>query len=150
MQLHLDVRLPASGCESTFLLSLASKVKVLYSMDFTRRIHNRASFPLWSTPSLFLGPFLRSSPVTYWTPTSLGAHLLMSYLFASTYCLWGSQGKNTEEVFHSLLQWTSLSELSSMIRPSWVALHGLAHSFIELHKAVIHVVILVKFSGLLL
>ena len=41
-------------------------------------------------------------------------------------------------------------KLSTMTRPSWVALHGLAHSFIELHKAVIHVVILVKFSGLLL
>ena len=27
-----------------------------------------------------------------------------------------------------------LSELSAMIRPSWVALHDMAHSFIELHK----------------
>ena len=32
-----------------------------------------------------------------------------------------------------------------MTHPSWVALHGLAHSFIELHKAAIHVVILVSF-----
>ena len=28
-----------------------------------------------------------------------------------------------------------LSELSSMTCPAWVALHGMAHSFIELHKA---------------
>ena len=27
-----------------------------------------------------------------------------------------------------------LSELSTMTCPSWVALHGMAHSFIELHK----------------
>ena len=28
----------------------------------------------------------------------------------------------------------NLSELSAMTRPSWVALHSMAHSFIELHK----------------
>ena len=27
-----------------------------------------------------------------------------------------------------------LLELSTMTRPSWVALHGMAHSFTELHK----------------
>ena len=32
-----------------------------------------------------------------------------------------------------------LSELSTMTRLSWVALHDMAHSFNELHKAVIHV-----------
>ena len=31
-----------------------------------------------------------------------------------------------------------LSELSTMTCPSWVALHGMAHSFIELDKAVVH------------
>ena len=36
-----------------------------------------------------------------------------------------------------------LSELSTMT--SWVALHGMAHSFIELDKAVIHVISLVSF-----
>ena len=38
-----------------------------------------------------------------------------------------------------------LSELSTMIRLSWVALHGMAHSFIELDKAVVHVTSLVSF-----
>ena len=38
-----------------------------------------------------------------------------------------------------------LSELSTMSRLSWVALHGMAHSFIELDKAVIHVVSLATF-----
>ena len=38
-----------------------------------------------------------------------------------------------------------LSELSTMTDPSWVALHGMAHSFTELEKAVVHVVRLVSF-----
>ena len=32
-----------------------------------------------------------------------------------------------------------------MTRPSWVALHGLAHSFVELDKAVTHVISLLVF-----
>ena len=38
-----------------------------------------------------------------------------------------------------------LSELSTMTCTSWVALHGMAHSFIELDKAVVHVIRLVSF-----
>ena len=38
-----------------------------------------------------------------------------------------------------------LSELSTMTRPSWVALQGMVHSFIELDKAVVHVIRLVSF-----
>ena len=38
-----------------------------------------------------------------------------------------------------------LSELSTMTCPSWVALHGMAHSFNELDKAVVHVIRLVSF-----
>ena len=41
-----------------------------------------------------------------------------------------------------------LSELSTMTHPSWVALRGKAHSFIELDKAVIHVISLVSFLWL--
>ena len=38
------------------------------------------------------------------------------------------------------------SELSTMTgSSSWVALHGMAHSFIELDKAVVHVIRLVSF-----
>ena len=32
-----------------------------------------------------------------------------------------------------------LSELSTMTHPSWVALHGMAHGFTELDKAVIQI-----------
>ena len=37
--------------------------------------------------------------------TDLGVHLSVSYIFAFSYCSWGSQGKNTEVVCYSLLQW---------------------------------------------
>ena len=38
-----------------------------------------------------------------------------------------------------------LSELSTMTHLSWVALCGMAHSFIELDKGVVHVIGLVSF-----
>ena len=38
-----------------------------------------------------------------------------------------------------------LSDLFTMTLPSWAALHDVAHSFTELDKAVVHVIILVSF-----
>ena len=38
-----------------------------------------------------------------------------------------------------------LSELSTMTHLPWMALHNMAYSFIELDKAVIHVISLVSF-----
>ena len=67
------------------------------------------SFCFGSIPSFFLELLLIalcSSLVAHGTPSDLGAHLLVSYLFAFSYCSWGSQGKNTELVCHSLLQCT--------------------------------------------
>ena len=58
---------------------------------------------------------------------------------------WHSPGKNTGVGCHFLLQWaTVFSELFTLTHPSWVALHSIAHSFVELwkpfhhDKAVIH------------
>ena len=42
-----------------------------------------------------------------------GVPPLVSYHFAFSYCSWGSQGKNTEVVCHSLLQWTTFSAPTS-------------------------------------
>ena len=56
----------------------------------------------------------------------------MSYLFAFSYCPWGSQSKNTEGVCHSLLQGTTFCQTS----PPWPICLGWPHtawlSFIEL------------------
>ena len=37
------------------------------------------------------------------------------------------------------------SKLSNMTHLSWVALHSMAHSFIVLDKAVVHVIIVISF-----
>ena len=64
----------------------------------------------------------------------------MSYLFAFSYYSWGSQGKNTEVVCHSLLQWTTFCQTSA----PWPVHLGWPHtawlSFIELNKAVVRVI----------
>ena len=70
----------------------------------------------------------------------------ITYPNTFSYCSWGSQGKNTEVVCQSLLQWTTFFlEHSRMTHWSQVALHSLAHSFIELDKFVVHVIRLVSF-----
>ena len=67
----------------------------------------------------------------------VGLFLSVSYHFAFSYCSWGSQGKNTEVVCHSLLWWTTFFQTS----PPWLVHLGGPHtawlSFIELDKAVI-------------
>ena len=41
-------------------------------------------------------------------------HLSLSYLFAFSYCSGGSQGKNTEVVSHSVLQWATFCQNSPL------------------------------------
>ena len=83
-------------------------------------------FCFGSIPSFFLELFLHWSPVAYWTPTDLGSSFSVLSL-AFSYCSWGSQGKNTEVVCHSLLQWTTLCQTSPPwpIHLGWPHGHGL-------------------------
>ena len=64
-------------------------------------------FHFGSATSFFLELFLHSSQVTYWAPTDLASSFFSVISFCLSYCSWGSQGKNTEVVYHSLLQWTT-------------------------------------------
>ena len=101
----------------------------------TRHIHTGCCFCFSSVYSFFLELFLCSSPAAYWTPINLGGgggvHLSVLYLFASS-CVHGILKAR-------ILKWFAipfsmdhiLSEFSTMTRPSWVALHGMAYSFIE-------------------
>ena len=86
-----------------------------------------------SISSFFLELFLHWCPVEYWAPTDLVCSHFSVLSFSFSYCLWGSQGKNTEVVFSSPVD-HALSELSTMTSQSWVALHDMAHSFIELNR----------------
>ena len=92
-----------------------------------------------------ISPLISSSILgTYWP----GEFIFVSYLFSFSYCSWGSQGKHTVVVCHSLLQWTTFCQNSPPSPVSWVAPHGMAHSFIELDKAVVHVISLISFLWL--
>ena len=73
------------------------------------------------------------SPVAHGTPSDLGARLPVLYLFAFSYCSWGSPGKNTGVGCHFLLPWTTFCQISSLrcLHLGWPAW---AHGFIKLHR----------------
>ena len=112
-------------------------------------IPNWVLFLLWLHPFILAGVIspLISSSVLGHLPT-WGVHLSVSYLFTFSCCLWGSQGKNTEVVCHSLLQWTMFCQNS----PPWPVCLGWPCmawlSFIELDKAMVQVIRLVSFLWL--
>ena len=107
----------------------------------------RYCFCFGSIPSFFLELFLHWSPVAYRAPNDLGSSSF-SVHFSFSYCSWGFQGKNTEVVCHSVLQWTTFCQTS----PPWPARLGWPHrtwlSFIELDKAVVRVIRLTSFLWL--
>ena len=94
-----------------------------------------------SISSFFLELFLHWSPVVYWAPTDLGNSSLCVLSFCLFILFMGSSRQKywSGLPFHSPVD-HFLSELSTTTHPSWVVLHGMAHSFIELDKAVVHVI----------
>ena len=94
-----------------------------------------------SLSSFFLVLFLHWSPVAHRVPTDLGS----SSFSILSFCLFILFMGFSRQEYWSGLPFPSqedhvLSDLSTMTHPSWVALHGMAHSFIELDKAVVHVI----------
>ena len=102
-----------------------------------------------SISSFFLELFLHCSPVAYWAPTNLRSPSF-SVLSFCLFILF--TGLSRQEYWSRLpLPYPVdhvLSKLSTMTHLSWVALHGMAHSFIEFSKAVVHVIRLVSFLWL--
>ena len=106
-------------------------------------------FCFGSVSYFFLELFLHWFPVPYWAPTDLGSSLFSVLSF----CLFTLLMALSRQEYWSGLPFPSpayhvLSELSTMIRTSWVALHGMTHSFIELDKAIVHVIRLISFLWL--
>ena len=103
--------------------------------------------------SLFLLElYLHSSPAAYWISTYLGVGW-GAHLSVLSFCLFILSMEFSRQEFWSGLPFPSpvdyiLSELSTMTHLSWVALQGMAHSFIELDKAVVHVITLISFLWL--
>ena len=89
--------------------------------------------------------FLHWSPVAYRAPINLGSSSFSVLSFCLFILFMGSQCKNTEVFCHSLLQWTTFCQSS----PPWPVHLGWPHtawlSFIELDKAVVHVIRLATF-----
>ena len=93
-------------------------------------------FCIGSASSFLLELFLCSFLVAYWTLNDMGGFIMWDEKdLVGCFCLFilfmgfSRQGLPfLSPVDHVL------SELSSMIRLSWVALHGMAHSLIELEK----------------
>ena len=106
-------------------------------------------FCFGSISSFFLELFLHWSPLAYWAPTDLGS----SSFSVLSFCLFILFMGFSRQEHWSGLPFPSpvdhiLSELSTMTHLSWVALHSVAHSFIELDKTVVHVIRLVSFLWL--
>jgi len=99
--------------------------------------------------SFFPELFFHWFPVAYWTPTNLGS----SPFSVLSFCLFMLFMGFSRQEYWSGLPFPSpvghiLSELSTLTSPSRVALHGMAHSFIELDKAVVYVIRLAGFLRL--
>ena len=112
----------------------------------TRYIHNWVLFlRLWLSLFIPSGAIFYSSLIAYLTPTYMGS----SSFSVTSFCLFVLfMGFSRQECWNSLPFPSPvdhvLSELSTMTHPSWVALHSMAHSFIELDKDVTHVISLVS------
>ena len=90
-----------------------------------------------------------STDLQYWTPTDLrsSSFSVLSFSFHTVHGL-------SRQEYWSGLPFPSplghiLSDLSTMTCLPWVALHGMGHSFIELDKAVVHVISFISFLWLL-
>ena len=91
---------------------------VLYSIRlyFHHQSHLKLSIVFTLAPSLHsfwsYSPLFSNSILGIYWP---GEFIFHCHIFAFSYCSWGSQGKNTEVVCHSHLQWTTFYQNS----PSW-------------------------------
>ena len=105
--------------------------------SITSHIHNWVLFCFGSIPSFFLELFLHWSPVAYWVPTDLGS----SSFSILSFCLFILFMGSSRQEYWSGLPFPfpvdhSLSDLSTMTYPSWVAPWAWL-SFIELDKTVV-------------
>ena len=117
--------------------------------SITSHIHNWVLCLLWLCLFILSGVSSPSISVAYWAPADLES-LSFSVLSFHLFRLFMEFSR---QEYWSTLPFPSpvdhvLSELSTMTHLSWVALHSMAHSFIELDKAAVHVIRLVSFLWL--
>ena len=88
-----------------------------------------------SASSFLLELFLHSSPVAYWVPTDLGSSSFsVIFFFFPVHTVHGVLKARMISCFSSSSPVDHiLSEFSTITHLSWVALHRMAHSFIQYH-----------------
>ena len=139
-QLHFGPKVP--GSYATFLFTASGFTSI------TSHIHNWVLFLLslcLFSLSGVICPLTSSSILdTYWPgefvfqcPVFLPFHTVHGVLKTRYWS--GLPFPSSVDIF---------SELSTMTHPSWVVIHSMAHSFIELDKAVVHVIRLASFLWL--
>ena len=144
----LPICLDSRTLHSRFLCSIA-----LYSIGLyfiTSHIHN------WMLFLFRLHLFILSGVISPLISHSiLGTYRPGEFIFQCplSFCLFILFMGFSKQEYWSSLPFPSpvdhiLSELCTMTRLSWVVLYGMAHSFIELDKAVVHVIWLVSFLWL--
>ena len=125
---------------------------VLTASDFTSitsHIHNWVLFLLWFRLFILSGIISPLFFISLFGTYDLGSSSFSVLSFCLSILFMGF----SRQEYWSGLPFPSpvnhiLSELSTMNHPSWVAPHSMAHSFIELDKAVVHVISLVSFLWL--
>ena len=92
-------------------------------------------FCFGSVSSFFLELFLYWSPVAYWASTDLesSSFSVLSFCLFILFMGFSRQENWSGLSFPSPVDHV-LSDLSTMTHPSWVALHGMAQSFIEFRQ----------------
>ena len=102
-------------------------------------------FCFGSLSSFFLELFFHWSPVAYWAPTDLGSSSFSVLSFSLFILFMGFSRQEYWSGLHALLQWTTFCQNS----PPWSIHLGWPYtawlSFIELDKAVVHMIRLVSF-----
>ena len=115
--------------------------------SITSHTHNWKLFSLWLCLFILSGvisPLFSSSLLgTYWP----GEFIFQCHMFCLAYCSWGSQGKNTE-VFAVPFSRGPCFVRTLHYDPSVLGDPTQGHSFIELDKAVVHVISLINFIWL--
>ena len=142
----LPVYLDSWTWHSMFLCNIVALYSVI--LYFHHQSHPQLDLVLHSL-CLFILCGIISPLISSWVPTNLGSSSF-SVLSFRLFILF--MGFSRQEYWNGLPFPSSvdhvLSELSTMTHPSWVALLVMAHSFIELDKAVVHVIRLVSFLWL--
>ena len=99
-----------------------------------------------SASSFFLELFLHCSPVAYWVPTDLWKFIFQCPIFLPFHTVHGVLKARILKWF--VIPFSSASLFIITLHHDWsiwMALHGIAHGFIELDNTVVHVISLISF-----